>query len=254
MRGKAAGLVTNLTIAEFTLSDPYNLHLDYMDGLLDNFAYYNGTVTTPMIYWLFRRAPGFFDVVAYTGDGVAGRTVPHNLGVAPEMMIMKPRNDTGGWFTYVEPLGNAEALQLNLTNSALGFGYWNNTTPTDTVFTIGGGSNNDSGINYIAYLFATLPGVSKVGSYTGNGTSQTINCGFTSGARFVLIKRTDSTGDWWVLDSARGIVAGDDPYLALNTTAAEQNDPFLAPNSSGFTLDTANGNASGGNYIFLAIA
>jgi hypothetical protein len=60
-------------------------------------------------------------------------------------------------------------------------------------------------------------GVSKVGSYTGTGTTLSIDCGFTAGARFILIKRTDSTGDWYVWDTARGIIAGNDPYLLLNS-------------------------------------
>jgi hypothetical protein len=79
------------------------------------------------------------------------------------------------------------------------------TAPTDTKLDIGS-SINDTGQTYIAYLFATLAGVSKVGSYTGTGTTLSIDCGFTAGARFVLIKRTDSTGDWYVWDTARGII------------------------------------------------
>ena len=100
--------------------------------------------------------------------------------------------------------------------------------------------------------------MSKVGSYTGTGTTQTINCGFTTGARFVLIKRTDSTGDWYVWDSARGIVAGNDPYIALNTTAAEvTGTDYVDTDNSGFQLSStapAALNANGGTYIFLAIA
>ena len=108
------------------------------------------------------------------------------------------------------------------------------------------------------YLFASVPGVSKVGSYTGNGSSQTINCAFTTGARFVMIKRTDSSGDWYVWDSARGIVAGNDPYLALNSTAAEvtSNDSVDTDNT-GFVVNqvaASNINVNAATYIFLAIA
>jgi hypothetical protein len=117
---------------------------------------------------------------------------------------------------------------------------------------------NQSGTTYVAYLFATCPGVSKVGSYTGTGTTQTINCGFTGGARFVLIKRTDDIGDWYVWDSARGIVAGNDPYLLLNSTAAEvTSTDYVDTFAAGFELTAtapAAINASGGSYIFLAIA
>jgi hypothetical protein len=100
--------------------------------------------------------------------------------------------------------------------------------------------------------------VSKVGSYTGTGTTQVINCGFTAGSRFVLIKRTDSTGDWYFWDSARGIVAGNDPYLLLNTDAAQvTNTDFVDTAATGFEITStapAAINASGGTFIFLAIA
>jgi hypothetical protein len=132
---------------------------------------------------------------------------------------------------------------------------------TSTTFSIGSyiGVNN-SGSTYVAYLFATVAGVSKVGSYTGTGTTQTINCGFTAGSRFVMIKRIDIgfAGDWYVWDSARGIVAGNDPYLLMNSTAAEvTNTDYIDPVNSGFEISStapAAINASGGTFIFLAIA
>ena len=210
--------------------------------------------------WLFKRATGFFDVVAYTGTGVA-RTVNHNLGVAPELMILKVRNRSGSsWVGYHKDLGNEGGFSL--TNSAAFSGVtsaWNSTTPTSSVFTVGTGSNyNGNTDNLIAYLFATLAGVSKVGSYTGTAATLNVDCGFSAGARFILIKRTDSTGDWYVWDSARGIVAGNDPYLLLNSTAAEvTSTDYIDPLASGFTVTSsapAALNASGGNYIFLAIA
>jgi hypothetical protein len=117
---------------------------------------------------------------------------------------------------------------------------------------------NQSSANFVAYLFSTLAGVSKVGTYTGTGTTQVINCGFTSGARFVMIKRTDNVGDWYVWDSARGIIAGNDPYLLLNSTAAEvTSTDYIDTAATGFEISsTAPGavNFSGGSYIFLAIA
>lgn len=205
--------------------------------------------------WHWKRAPGFFDAVAYSGNSTAGRTVSHNLGVAPEMMWVKRRDATSSWETYVEPLGNTGRVFLNLTNAFTTGSAWNNTSPTATEFTLGGGSTNDSGGNYIAYLFATLPGVSKVGSYTGNGSSQTINAGFTSGARFILIKRTDSTGDWYVWDTERGIVAGNDPYLELNTTDAEvTSTDWVDPDNSGFIVNGTTINASSAEYIFYAVS
>jgi hypothetical protein len=218
----------------------------------------NGNTNT-YVGWNFRRAPGFFDVVCYTGNDVA-RTVSHNLGAVPELIIVKARNNGTGWCCYAASLGNTTRIYLNQTGSATsGVSSWNSTTPTSSVFSLlGPGDVNQSGYNYVAYLFATVAGVSKVGSYTGTAATLQIDCGFTGGARFVLIKRTDSTGDWYVYDTARGIVSGNDSYLLLNSTAAEvTNTDYVDTYSAGFELSStapAGLNANGGTYIFLAIA
>jgi hypothetical protein len=211
--------------------------------------------------YCFRRAPGFFDEVCYTGSGASGQTYAHNLGAVPELMITKERASGSSWAVYTSAVGATSAMYLNGTFAAFSptAVFWNNTTPTSTAFTVGNSAaTGSSGGTYVAYLFASAPGVSKVGSYTGTGTTQTINCGFTAGSRFVLIKRTDSTGDWYVWDSARGIVAGNDPYLLLNSTAAEvTNTDYIDTASTGFEISStapAAINASGGTFIFLAIA
>ena len=176
------------------------------------------------------------------------------------MMVVKSRSDAFGWHVYANALGNTKAIRLDQNGSSITSStFWNNTSPTSANFTVGTFSNiNSNGSTFIAYLFATLAGVSKVGSYTGTGSNVDVDCGFSAGARFILIKRTDSTGDWYVWDSERGIVAGNDPYLLLNSTAAEvTNTDYIDPLSSGFTVTSsapAALNASGGNYIFLAIA
>jgi hypothetical protein len=207
----------------------------------------------------FKRAPGFFDEVCYTGTGVAGLQVTHNLTVIPELLIVKRRSSIGEWDVYNSTSGATKYLELNATAASATGAHWNNTTPTSTYFTVNDfGNVNASGGTYVAYLFATLAGVSKVGSYTGNGSSQTINCGFTGGARLVLIKRTDSTGDWYVWDSSRGIVAGNDPHLSLNTTAAEvTTDDSVDTDSTGFVVNqvaATNVNVTSATYIFLAIS
>ena len=214
----------------------------------------------PMVYWNWRRAPGFFDEVCYDGNSTSGRTVTHNLGVAPELIIVKSRNTGTNWAVYCQPLGNTKRLILNLdVADNADVTYWNNTSPTSTVFYVGNSPNvNTTSQTYVAYLFATCAGVSKVGSYTGTGTTLQINCGFTAGSRFVMIKRSDSTGDWYVWDSARGIVSGNDPYLLFNSTAAEvTNTDYVDTYSAGFEISStapAAINANGGTFIFLAIA
>lgn len=217
--------------------------------------------------WMFKRAPGFFDVVAYTGNSTSGRTVGHNLTVVPEMMIVKKRSSTGTWQVYHSSQGNTKYSPSFRTDPFYTSSKrWNNTSPTSTQFTVGNDNDvNGSSLTYVAYLFATLDGISKVGSYSGTGSAQNIDCGFTNGARFVLIKRADteiqgsapSRTNWYVWDSTRGIVSGNDPWFALNERDAQvTNTDYIDPLNAGFTVSsTGSGlNASGGTYIFLAIA
>ena len=245
-------LITHSTAAESTFPLPTtNLHFAMNDGWGDNIG---GTSTNVFVH-MFRRAPGFFDVVAFTASS-AGDAVAHNLGVAPELIIVKGRNATQNWYGYSGTLGAGKYLTPNTASAATtGTEVWYGTEPTSTEFTIGAYL---TAFNYIAYLFATVPGISKVGSYSGTGSNVDVNCGFTSGARFVLVKRTDSTGGWYVWDSANGITAGNDPYILLNSSAGQTTGTdYIDPLSSGFTITStapAELNASGGTYIFLAIA
>jgi len=222
----------------------------------------NGSGLT-YINWDFRRARGFFDVVCYTGTG-ATATVSHNLGVAPELMLIKRRSGAspGNWAVYANGIG-LFTLVLNNTNAKQADfnAYFANTTPTASVFTVGADADtNASGSNYLAYLFATCAGVSKVGTYTGAGvgTAVQVNCGFSSGARFILIKRVDSAGNWAIWDSARGIIAGNDPYIIANSTVSEVTaTDDIDPYAAGFEISSSAStlfNASGGVYVYLAIA
>jgi len=251
-------LFTNLTIAESAESDA---DFDYQDG-----AFSNTSVDTNRLGYMFKRATGFFDVVAYAGTGSAHNEA-HNLGVAPELMIIKPRDLSYQWSVWHKDIASTSPYYEIVLNSSDAQTDVNTTNapfagvPTSTEIPLPSGTasaSNRSGYNYIAYLFATLAGVSKVGSYTGTGSNVDVDCGFSAGARFILIKRTDSSGDWYVYDSERGIVAGNDPYLLLNSTAAEvTSTDYIDPLSSGFTVTSsapAALNTSGGEYIFLAIA
>jgi len=222
--------------------------LDYSTGMA-------AATSTNTVYECFKRAPSFFDEVCFSVPN-AGDTVAHNLASIPELMIVKDRNAGSSWYFYHKDLGATKYLKLQTTDSEFtNIGAWNNTAPTSTVFTVGG---FNTFFNYVAYLFATCAGVSKVGSYTGTATTKQIDCGFTAGARFVLIKRTDSTGDWYVWDTARGIVSGNDSYLLLNSTAAEvTSTDYVDTYSAGFEISStapAAINASGGTFIFLAIS
>jgi hypothetical protein len=215
------------------------------------------------VNWNFSRRPGFFDEVCYTGTG-GDNTLTHNLTVAPELIIIKSRSSAFSWsvgskFTSSNYVYNT----LESTDQGYTFAYtdgvvFNNKPSASSIFLNSSGGTNSSGSTYVAYLFATCPGVSKVGSYTGNGTTQAISCGFTGGARFVLIKRTDSAGGWYVYDTARGMTLLTDPYLQLNSTAAESATlGSVITTAGGFTVDAtilAAINTNAASYIFLAIA
>jgi hypothetical protein len=278
LRGPTASLSSNTTLGE-TIDTQFLL-----GGFLNN-GVKTGTSTNgqfngynPNSVVFFKRAPGFFDVVAYTGVGGTETNLNHSLGVVPEMVIVKCRSSVtdgdssfpASWRTAVKGSGANGywfSSGLNSSNASPYSDTWSAYFTSTTTFnpfsvTLSSGSQgvagNVIGKTYVAYLFASCPGVSKVGSYTGNGSSQTINCSFAAGARFVMIKRTDSTGDWYVWDTARGIVAGNDPHLSLNTTAAEvTSNDTIDPDSSGFVVNqvaATNVNVNAATYIYLAIA
>jgi hypothetical protein len=253
-----ASLFTNSTGAEGTGTGS-GFGFDNNTGYVDAFW-----STSSMAYWNFRRAPGFFDEVCWTGDSTNPRSINHNLTVAPTLIITKKRNSTSNWITgYDFASTTYKYFFLNDAGAANSDTYASTPVyggqPTASVFVVGNqGNMNISGDTYVSYLFASCPGVSKVTNFTGTGTLQTINCGFTGGARFVLIKRTDSTGNWFVWDSSRGLSSSNDPYLMLNSTAAEVTSTnWVDTTATGFQVTAASGNdvnINGASYIALAIS
>jgi hypothetical protein len=264
VRGENIALRTSGTNNDSTGWANTYVNLDEMKGWrtgssTDSANYFNkSSAPSTYISWHWKRAPGYFDIVSYTGNG-GTQNVSHNLGVVPEMIWVKCRDQAYDWRVYHSARGNDYAAPLNGNNAFAyqGANKWNATTPTASVFSVGSDNDvNQSNQDFIAYLFATVAGVSKVGSFTGDGnTGKQIDCGFTNGASFILIKRADDTGHWFVWDSARGIVAGNDPYHLLNATDSETTGgDNVDPYSAGFIVNGAGNNVSGGEYIFYAIA
>ena len=266
LQGPNVFLSTALTSAENTSQTTALIGFDVQDGVrlgADTGSWIQATAN--WVHYPFRRAPGFFDVVCYTGTGSNTTAYTHNLSVSPELIIAKARSSATNWRVGAQFGATTRiAGNLNTTDSLPSAAYDPGTgttlwtaAPTATTFTPGLTANQSS-TTFVAYLFASCPGVSKVGSYTGTGTTLQIDCGFTGGARFVLIKRTDSTGDWYCWDSSRGIVSGNDPYLLLNSTAAEvTNTDYIDTYSAGFEISStapAAINANGGSFVFLAVA
>jgi hypothetical protein len=199
-----------------------------------------------------------FSVVTYTGTG-ANATVGHGLGVAPKMIITKPRNSADNWISWHTSLGATGYIYLNLINaSATAATVWNSTLPTSTVFSIGTSSNiNSSGQTQVAYCFSEVAGYSKFGSYTGNGSADGtfVYLGFRP--KFVLFKRTDSLASWGMHDASRDTYNEVGKTLYPDGSSAEDASTrimdFL---SNGFKCrqNNADSNASGATYIYAAFA
>ena len=247
-------LRTNTTASEQTST---RAKFDFNDG-------FNHTDDSTFQAWMWKRHAGF-DVVAYKGDGVAGKQIPHSLSKTPEMMWVKRRDSTGNWRVFHKGLNggtNPEQYRMILNtaeNENTLTTIWNDEAPTSTHFTLGTHADvNGDGNDYIAILFASVASISKVGYYDGSDSTLTITTGFQP--RFLIIKNiTTSNTPWYVLDTTRGWTSSggaDDNYLQLNTTDAQTNYGFGAPTSTGFNLVGAINpfNASGENYIYYAHA
>ena len=232
-----------------------NHTFDFMDGFADR--------NLPSWYaWMWRRAPGFFDVVAYGGP--VSNYISHNLTVPPEMIWTKERSGNAYWDVWHKDLlgaatinGYSPSLVLNTDAAVSAAQGYSDTPPTENQYYLSsiGGALNEPNKTYVAYLFASVPGICDIGSYTGTGGTQYIDCGFTNSSRFVLIKRTDAAGDWMYWDTLRGIVSGMSPYLTLNTTNRQVEAFRVYPYAEGFQIsDDPSVNANGGEYIYMAIA
>ena len=201
-----------------------------------------------------------FSIVSYTGTG-ANATVGHGLGVAPKMLLVKNRDQADDWQVYHGAnTANPETDYLVLNTTAAtadAADRWNDTLPTATVFSIGTGvAVNTNTEDYIAYCFAEVEGFSKFGSYTGNGSADGIfvYCGFRPAV--IMVKRTNTTGNWTILDSGREGYNVDNDPLYPNLSNAEGTADLADLLSNGFKLRStdASVNASGGTYIFAAFA
>jgi len=218
--------------------------------------------------WTFRQAPKFFDIVQYTGDGVAGRQIAHDLGVAPGMIVVKRLDGADNWYVWHRQGnngidGNARAAlndsgQFTSPDDGTVWGDGSSyIQPSKSEFTTRG-VNNASGGSYIAYLFAHDPsdsGIIQCGSYVGNGSTNgpVIDLGWEP--QWLLVKRTDSTGDWFIHDYKRDTVNPRNVYLKPNTSDAEAAGRDIDFAATGFQPKTTdvNVNASGGTYIYCAI-
>ena len=220
--------------------------------------------------WMWKRGQGM-DVVAYTGDGVDGKTINHSMNQAPEMIWIKNRTtsgNTGDWMVGHKDLNAGSSpwnyyLVLNKAqNEYSDSNPFNNVAPTSTSFELDSWDRvNANASNYAALLFSSVTGISKVGSYTGSSSEQTITTGFQP--RFVIIKNRTNTGNnwttgWFTFDTMRGWASGaNDKRMRLNDNAAQTTEDWTNPISTGFTINADAGNQlnnNGEGYIYYAHA
>lgn len=205
-----------------------------------------------------------FSIVTWAASGSgADQTVGHGLPVAPSLAITRPRNTAGYNWHVAHPALNLAGgynvyLQLSSQQQTTPAGGWLG-MPTATTISLKKGTTNNTNVNIgdmVAYCFAEIPGYSKIGSYTGNGSADGpyVECGFKP--KFVMVKRIDSTGSWQMFDSLRAGYNVDNDQLVANTSAAEATTDLLDLTATGFKLrsTSAEVNASGGTYIFIAFA
>jgi len=195
-------------------------------------------------------------IFTYTGNSEAGGTIGHGLGKVPSLMILKNRDAVTNWLVYHEDVGATKFLALEETTAAsTSSAVWNNTAPTSSVLTVGT-SPTTSSHEWLGFAFAEIEGYSKIGSYTGNGSTDGpfVHCGFRPS--WLLWKPNDAGKDWVMIDKDRNVYNVIDNYLLANSSAAEGTLDLIDFTSNGFKLRTASAgnNTSGTEVIFIAFA
>jgi len=212
---------------------------------------YTGSVST---------ASGF-SIVKYVGNGSAGHTIPHHLSDTPDLVISKKTSGSGTWFTWGNPLGSNQILELNATSAKYNpnGNYHNDTMPSSSVVTLGSdGEVNENDATYILYCFASKKGYSKIGSYTGNGNADGtfVYTGFKPA--WVMVKPTSRTGRWRIKDNKRDINNVMDKRLSAESSDAEGtgSTEYIDFLSNGFKARASEGqwNGSGEKNIYIAFA
>ena len=225
-------------------------------------GYYDGTLASDQLCFLFAERHKFMSIIAgnVQPSTTSALTMSHGLGTTPEMIWYQSNINSAsdaGWYVYHKDANGGVTPQnyyMSLGSQAAPtarFQVWNFNAPTDTEFTIGTWlSLNQRGVGI---AFASVSGVSKISNFTHTvGAATNVNCGFTAGARFVMVKRVDASGDWLIWNSLRGINSGNSPYLQVTSGAAEvTNTDYIDPLSSGFQMTST---FPSGTYIFYAIA
>lgn len=213
------------------------------------------------VSWNWKEsATAGFDIVSYSGTGSQPATVSHSLGVIPDVVLVKPRDDAQSWCMFHQSIGAGNIIYLDVTSAAGGSSVWNSTSPTSSVFTVNDNQVNKSSTNYIAYCFKGIKGYSKFGSYIGNGSSDGtfVYTGFR--VSWLMIKQSSAGGEhWFIYDNKRSVFNVVDDALNANDSSAEftgggNNDLDILSNGFKLRATDARQNSSGSTYIYMAFA
>jgi hypothetical protein len=274
VRGVGNILHSNLTSAESTLN---TITATTSDGFTVDATSYIGTNANGQTFaaWTWdagsstvtdntgsiqssRRtnATAGFAVIGWSGAASGTATIGHGLGVAPSFMVMRPRTGTSNWVVYHKSIGNDAFLRLNTTDASVSSSACFGTGPTSTVFTINQGNLFGYAADCICYAFSPVSGYANSFSYSGNGSSDGPMVWLGFRPRLILLKRTDSTGDWLMVDTSRSPYNLATTYLYANASFSEMTYNLFDVLSNGFKLrdNFASWNASGGTYVGFAWA
>jgi hypothetical protein len=252
-RGIEYRLNTNTTVAQ--VSAPALEVTSSGFVITSGLAGYNGSGDSH-VSWTWRKAPAFFDIQTWTGDGTAGRAIPHNLGGPVGCYFVKCTSDSYDWIVWHKDLSsNEHDLVLNTTAAEANYGLFSTTAPDSSNVYLGSqyfDYFNSTGRTYVAYIFAHNEDLIQCGSYTGNGSTDGPEIDLGWPAQWVMTKEYDGTGDWSIMDTAR------DPYvLRANLTNTElfPDPPYITQTSTGFKITATSSriNTINDNYIYIAI-
>ena len=198
-----------------------------------------------------------FSIIKYTGNGTAGHTIPHHLGAAPQMVIVKALSTNDDWMVGHTAAGFNQFMILNSTARDATGTQFNSTVPTSSVFSIGSNNNmNQNNNSFVAYSFTNIKGFSKFGGYTGNGNADGtfVYTGFKPA--FVMVKLVSAAGeDWFICDNKREGYNAENNRLLPNLNSAESTDSPIDIVSNGFKARTSGANVNAGeDYLYAAFA
>jgi hypothetical protein len=221
------------------------------------------TASTPSIASDVSANTEGFSIVKYTGNGTAGATVAHGLDNPPDLIIVKSLDASKDWYVFSELLGQSggeyQFLELNDSPAANTFNtqqVWNGVLPTSDVFTLTGGSaDNTINDDYIAYCWHSVAEYSKIGTYTGNGSTTGTIVSLDFAPSFVVIKGTDQTSDWIMIDNKRDTTNPNSARIDANSSGAEYTgENIMDLNTDGFQLKTSSSSKNGLDKVFIYMA